>query len=225
MSLSLMCGVVCVGSALGQGPNATQNGPMSITAKATIDKITVKGRARTLTITTTEGNEFTIPLSNRVKFEVRAPGDEGFVRAGQMLMAQGVLTNDRLFTKNVEIVLLPKGKKPQPGRMEKSTREVGASVNTYDVSGPIVAAEQDPNYEKYLAVAVRTLGQGAVLMLESGFKVTVVSDDIELIKEGMEAEVEALPGPGGRPVFLRVTVDLPDAMKSADLLGPAEPAK
>ncbi len=198
-----------------QGPGKSD----TITAKGVVKSTTVKGRSRSVTVTTTEGNEFDVAITPRVKFEVRAKGDAGFVRPGQLLQAQGVLTNSRLFTNDVEVILLPKGRTAPPGSMEKSARSSGASVNSYDVSGPILAAQQDTDYPDYLAVAVKTAGKPTLLMLGQNFKVAVVSDDIELVKEGMPMELEAVPGPGGRPLFVRLTVTLPDALKSEDVLG------
>lgn len=201
-----------------QGPGQSN----SITAKGVVKSTTVKGRSRSVTVTTTEGNEFDVAVTPRMKFEVRAKGDAGFVRPGQMLQAQGVLTNGRLFSNDVEVILLPKGRTAPPGRMEKSARSSGASVNTFDVSGPIIAAQQDTDYPDYLAVALKTIGKPTVLMLGQNFKVAVVSDDMELVKEGMPVELEAVPGPGGRPLFVRLTVALPDPLKSEDVLGVQE---
>lgn len=205
----------------GQNPPQPQ-GPQVV--DATIKSVEVKGRVRKLTVTS--GTEdLTIVLTPKIQFEVVAEGDEGFIRAGQVFESQGVMTNKRLFVSDILIRTVPQGRKAPPGRYAKAPEKAGQSQNTYQIVGPIQDIQPDKDYPDYKAVLLKTVPPAGAVLLEKNFVVRVASDDIELVKEGMMVEVEGLPGPGGKFLVSRVSVQLPEPLKSEDVLGPIESAE
>ncbi|MCA8993853.1 MAG: hypothetical protein KDA69_01330 [Planctomycetaceae bacterium] len=223
LALSFACQVVLAQQQGGQPQQPQQpQGPMIQVVQATVKSVEVKGRVKKLTLVSPEGQELTVQMTPKIQLEIVASGDEGFLRPGQLLQAKGVMTNNRLFVGEVGVVLLPKGKKPTPGRMTKAPEKVGESRSTYLISGPIVAMQQDTDYPDYKAIALKTSDRSAPIMLEKNFKVVVISDDLTSVKEGTPAEVEGLPGPGGRFNVGRISIRLEESLKADDVLGPVE---
>lgn len=210
------------GQAPGNPQQAAQAPPGPVKVDATVKSVEVKGRVRKMTVTSPTGEDLEITITPKIQFEVHGVGDSGFIRPGQMFESQGVMTNKRLFVSNVNVYLLPKGRKPTPGKMVKAPRVAGQSTETYQISGPIVAVQQDSDFPEYTAIAVRTNGPGAAVLLEKNYQINVISDDIESVTEGTPVEVEGLPGPGGRFIVGRVVVKLVDPLKADELLGPLE---
>ena len=108
------------------------------------------------------------------------------------------------------------------GRMTKAPEEAGQSRNAYLVSGPIVEAAPDEDYPDHQRVALRVSGPNAPLMLEPGFKVTVVSSDTSMITPGATVELELMPLRGGRESLVGATVQLDEALSSEEVLGTGE---
>jgi hypothetical protein len=192
------------------------------TRNATVVEVKQQGRARILVVEDEAGEQQEFPLTARVTLRVTASGDSGFVTAGQYLAGTGVLSNEQLFLKNVEIRLATGRGRPQPGRITKAPEQAGQSRNAYRVAGPIVAAAADENYPDHLRVALRVTGPNAPLMLEPDFKVTVVSTDTDLIKAGAPVELEVAPLRGGRFNLVAATVKLDEPLSSETLLGADE---
>lgn len=193
-----------------QTPTETQN--------ATVVEVKAQGRARILVVEDEKGEQHEYPITTRISLRVTAPGDEGFVTEGQYLSGTGVLTNDKIFLKQVEIQLFSGRGRPQPGRIIKAPAEAGQSQNAYEVSGPIVAAAPDVDYPDHRRVELRVAGPNAPLMLEPGFTVTVVSSDPALITAGAPVELEMAPLRGGRFNLVSATVNLKEPLKSEEVL-------
>jgi hypothetical protein len=186
-----------------------------------IKAVEVKGRLRKLVVTGGDGTDYEIPLTPMIQFEVRGIGDEGFLRPGQMLYAQGTLTNKRVFVTELTVQLLPKNRKPVPGRMEKAPRMAGLSTETYRLSGPIISFETDPDYPTRQAVIIRTAGPSNPILLEPNCKISVVSDDLDQCTPGTPVELEGRTDPrNGRFQIGRVSVLIAEPLVADELLGP-----
>lgn len=189
------------------------------THNATVVEVKQQGRSHVLVVEDEMGEQQEFPLTARVGLRITATGDAGFVTEGQYLSGTGVLTNEQIFLKSVEIQLVTGRGRPQPGRITKAPEEVGQSRNAYQVAGPIVAAAPDENYPDHVRVALRVAGPNAPLMLEPDFTVTVVSTDTSLIKAGAPVELEVTPLRGGRFNLVGATVKLDEPLSSQELLG------
>lgn len=192
------------------------------TRNATVVEVKEQGRSRILVVQNEAGEQQEFPLTARVTFRVTAPGDSGFVTAGQYLAGTGVLTNEQIFLKNVEVRLVTGRGRQQPGRITKAPEQAGQSQNAYLVAGPIVAAAPDANYPDHQRVELRVAGPNAPLMLEPGFQVTVVSTDTALVTEGAAVELEVAPLRGGRFNLIAATVKLDEPLSSEELLSAEE---
>jgi hypothetical protein len=192
--------------------------PQTETQNATVVEVKAQGRARILVVEDEQGQQHEYPLTARITLRVTAPGDEGFVTEGQYLSGTGVLTNDKIFLKDVEIQLVSGRNRPRPGSIIKAPAEAGQSQNAYQVSGPIVAAAPDVDYPDHRRVELQVAGPNAPLMLEPGFKVTVVSSDSALITAGAPVELEVAPLRGGRFNVVAATVNLEEPLKSEEVL-------
>jgi len=189
------------------------------TRNATVAEVKEQGRGHILVVEDDMGEQHEFPLTARVTLRITAPGDSGFVEEGQYLAGTGVLSNEQIFLKNVEIRLVTGRGRQQPGRISKAPEQVGQSRNAYLVSGPIAAAAPDESYPDHQRVALRVTGPNAPLMLEPDFKVTVVSTDTDLITAGAPVELEVTPLRGGRFTLVAATVKLEEALSSEELLG------
>lgn len=192
-----------------------QRGPQTETLTGTVKEIQEQGRVSTLVVTTEDGTEHEFRLTPKVQFEVTAPGDEGFVRPGLFMSAQGVLTNNQLFVKSLNVYLLGKAQRPPAGRFAKAPAKVGASQNTYDISGTIVAKQESPDYPDYEMLAIKAAGRVPPIMLEKGFKVTVVGMTPEMAPPEAPIELEVTPLRGDRFNLVKATVKLSDPLDSA----------
>jgi hypothetical protein len=192
-----------------------QRGPQTQTLTGTVKEIQEQGRISTLVVTTDDGQEHEFRLTPKVQFEVTAPGDEGFVRPGVFMSAQGVLTNNQLFIKSLNVYLIGKGQRAPAGRFAKAPAKVGASENTYDISGTIVAKQENPDYPDYEVLAIKAAGRTPPVMLEKGFEVTIVGMTPEMAQPEAPVELEVTPLRGDRFNLVKATVKLSDPLDSA----------
>jgi hypothetical protein len=192
--------------------------PKPETRTGTLKEIVTKGRSKTLIITDAEGADHEFPLTPKIGFEVHGTGDEGFIAPGQVVKGTGVLTNERLIVNAVSVFLMEPGRKAPPGRIAKSARMEGASVNSYDFLGEVVGKKQDADYPEYQQLGLKIAGKVPPIMLEEGYQVTVVSPSTELAKPGMTVEYDVLPLRGGRWNLARVKVLVDEPFKSEELL-------
>lgn len=203
-----------------------QRGPQTQTLNTKLKELQQKGRSTTLVVIDDEGKELEFPLTPRTEFEITASGDEGFVRPGAFLSATGVLTNQVIFIKSLNVHLPDKGQRVPPGKVAKAARQAGQSMNAYDVSGSIVGKEESSDYPGYQVLSLRVAGQAPPIMLEKDPKVTVVSTDTELLKdkEGVPVELEVTPLRGDRWNLVKATIKLSEKMDSAKYFGDAPEA-
>lgn len=200
---------------------AQAQGTETVTRSGTLVEVSKKGRASVIKYTDDAGAEQELLITPKIQVQVEAAGDADFIRAGQFVAAQATESNDQLFTKEVSIYLFGKTRAPA-GKIQKAPPRAGQSQNAYQVTGTIVSVATDPDYPQYLRVEIKAAGPRAPLMLEEGFQVKVLSTDIELAVPGTPLELEGTELKNGRFNAAKVTVQLAEALKGADVLGSPE---
>jgi len=188
------------------------------TKTGTIVEIKEKGRGRLLVVEI-DGKQQNVPVTPKLDLEVVAAGDKGFVRPGQFLTATATMSNDKLFISSVTIHPQRRGQKPPVGKIAKAPAEEGQSMMAYDVSGLIVATQQNKDYPDHTDVALKTSGQSPPIMLEPNFAVTVSSGDPEKIPANASAEFKVAELRGGRMSILGITVRLDTPLVAAEYFG------
>ncbi len=206
-------------------PNESNATPVETGPPTTMGKVTEvaeKGKLKILKVTDDAGNAHEFILTPLVKLEIRGTGDAGFLRPGQFIATEGVVTNERLFAKSVDVFLIAKGKRPPVGKVAKAPERAGTSQNTFQVSGTIMAKEQSPDYPEYEMLAVKVGGKPPVIMLEKNYQVNVVSSDPTTIPVDAQIEMLLTPLRGGKFKLVAAQVTLTEELKSEDVLGAAE---
>jgi hypothetical protein len=213
--------VVCLpGVATAQRPE-----PKTEKKSGTVVEVQKKGRARTLVVDDSTGQRHEFVITPKVALEVTAPGDAGFVQAGQFFSARGTMSNQKVFVKELTIgIVKPRARQVAAGSFEKAPAMTGQSTESYLVSGSIVGAQPDPDYKDYLLVGLNIRGAAPPIMLEPGFTVTVSSSDPDLIVPGAPVDLDLAPLRGGKFTLVKATVRLQEPLSSETLLGTGKPA-
>jgi hypothetical protein len=208
----------------GNRPSAeAQQGPPVKTGR--ILEAETKGKLTTLKIESTEGESYEVKLTPQLEFFVVGKGDAGFVRPGVYMTARGVMTNETIFVKEVNVVLLAKGKRPPVGKVQKATVKEGESVNTFEVSGQIVEMAPSKDYPDHTAVALKVAGKPPAVWLEPGYTVTVASSDPAHAAAGADVEIGMRPLKGGKLMPVALRVHRGSDFSSAEMLGELEKAE
>jgi hypothetical protein len=199
--------------------------PKTETKSGTVVEVQKKGRARTLVVDDSTGQRHEFVITPKVVLEVTAPGDAGFVQAGQIFSARGTMSNQKVFVKELTIgVVPPRTRKVVAGKIEKAPAMTGQSTESYLVSGSIVGTQPDPDYKDYRLVGLNLRGAAPPIMLEPGFTVTVSSSDPDLIVAGAPVDLELAPLRGGKFTLVKAIVKLQEPLSSETLLGKGKPA-
>jgi len=155
----------------------------------TLKSIESAGRLTQITVADDQGQEYQVKLNSRMDFQIRGPGDAGFITPGQYMEGTGLLTNEQLFVHDVTIrPVLPGKRSTRRGGIAKLPPRPGQSKIAYMVGGEIEAVGPSPDYPEYTAVKLKGV-RGPMIMLEKNYKLTIVSEDVGLLKEGDTVEL------------------------------------
>ena len=213
LTAALVCSWIALPAAIAQ-----KQGQKTETKQGTIVEIKQSGRRQALVIEV-DGKQQTVAVTPKLNLQIKAAGDAGFLREGQYLSATAVMSNDKLFIKELTISPVKKGQRVPPGKIVKAEAEAGQSKSAYDVSGLITAMQPNADYPEHRDVVLKATGVRAPIMIEPEYSVTVSSSDPALIPADAEAELEVAPLRGGRFKVVGVTIDLPEALNSAEFFG------
>ena len=182
-------------------------------------ELETKGKATTLKVETSDGETYDLKVAPTLEFSVIGQGDAGFVKPGMYLIARGTMSEEKIFLSKATIQLVPKGKKPSPGRIVKAPAQAGASVNTYDVAGEIVSAGPPEGYDDYTVVLLKIAGRNPPVWFEPKYEVQVSSSDPAhaAVGNGLELALKPLRGGKFQPVGVRIHRDTP--FSSEEVLG------
>jgi hypothetical protein len=205
-----------------RAPMETPRTPMAPPTKTgTLREVQTKGKIATLVIDLDEGGDpLEIKLTPLINFSVATSGDAGFVAPGQIMTSTGVLTQEKVFLTDITIHLLPKAKRPATGKIQKAPDLMeGQSVNTYQVSGPILSVGPAEGYPDYTQVGVKIAGRAPLVWLEKDYKVWVNSTDSAHAPAGAKVTVTGKLLAGGRFNPTAVKVQREEPLNSAEVLG------
>lgn len=207
-----------IAACLVAGLTAPQCGLAQAQKNGTVKEVRQQGRLTQVVVLDDAGSELEINLTPKVELQIRAAGDKGFVVPGQILEGEGVLTNERIYISNVTIRYVPpKQRITHRGQIAKAPARPGRSTNAYLVSGMIEAAQPDTDYPDFTLVGLKAT-RGPLIMLEKDFKVTVLSDNPELIPDGASVSMEGMEIRGGKFNASKLVINLKSPLKSEDLL-------
>lgn len=206
-----------------EGPqnNNEKNSNKPPTVSGTISEIKTQGKLKVLVVTNDEGKTMDVPLTPRLAVDIKASGDKGFIRPGTFIGAQGELSNEAIFVKEVNVLLPRKGQKLPRGKISKASRGGGTLMNAYNIIGTIQATKPNPEYPEYTMIALNASGKSPVINLEKDYTVKVVSADFEMIKEGMNVVLTGRMN-RGRVQILKVEITRKEPFKSDEILGVRE---
>lgn len=204
------------------GVAVAQRGPQPESITGKVKEVKKKGRLKVLVVTTDDGTEMEFPVTPKVQFEVTAKGDAGFVRPGVFLTAKATLTANQLFVRNVRVLLIDKGQRTPTGKITKAQPKPGASVNSFDVSGELLARQMSPDYPDYEVLALKIPGRVPPVMLEKNFSVTVVSQNPESATPDSPVELQVTKLRGDRLNLVSATVTLAEPMKASEVFGDSD---
>ena len=216
----LFFGGACLSDATA-GAQTRQGGPELKTRTGTLVEVAQKGRVQVLKYTDDAGEAQELIVTPKIRAEVQAAGDAGFLQPGRFVAALATESNKMLFTKEVSVHLFGKGR-PPGGKIVKAPLTSGQSKNAYQVTGTINAAGPDPDYPDYHRVDVKAAGPRAPLMLEKGFTVTVKSSDLSLAPPGTPVELSGTELRNGRFNAVKVSLKLADPLNAEEVLGSSE---
>jgi len=196
-----------------------QRGPKTETLSGKVKEIQEKGRLSTLVVITDDGQELEFPLTPKVQFEVTAAGDQGFVRPGVYITAEGVLTNEQLFVKDLAVYIVGPGQRIPAGKVVKSQQQANASVNSYGISGTVQGRQSSPDYPDYEQLALKIAGRIPPIMLEKDFQVTVIARTPKLAQPDAPVELQVIPLRGDKFNLVKATVKLGEPLTAAAVFG------
>ena len=193
----------------GANAAAEQQGPPVETGR--ILEIESKGKLTTLKIESSLGETYDVKLTPQVSFFIIGDGDASFIQPGAYIEARGTKSNDPVFLQKVTVYLLPKGKRPPAGRVQKGSAADGESLNIYDVSGVITTVGPAEGYPEYTAVGLKVAGRVPPVWLEPNCQIEVASSDPAHTAVGADLEMAMKPLRGGKkmPVAIRIRRETP----------------
>ena len=189
-----------------QAPAREAEDDASPVKKGRLLELETKGRITTLKIETTDGESYEVKVTPMLDFAIVGGGDPSFVKPGMYLSARGVMSQEKIFVQNLTIHVLPKGKRPPPGRFVKGQPQPGESLSLYEVSGEIAAVGPAEDYPDYTVVVLKVPGRNPPVWLEKNFEVRVSSTDPAHASPGADVELALRPIRGGKlfPVGVRI---------------------
>ncbi len=188
---------------------------MAETRTGSLVRIDEKGRSKTLVVEV-NGEEEEYPITPKLDIAVSGTGDAEFLRPDQFLQARGTVTNDKLFIRDVTVVLVKPRQKTPPSGLKKAPMVEGESMNSWDISGAIVSSAADTDYPDYTVVEVKAGARTQPVYLEPGFTVTVKTSDPTAFEIPAGTSVDLIGTPRGQRFILSgVSIQLPEPL-SAD---------
>lgn len=201
--------------------------PNYVTVKGEVAKINEKrGRVISVEIQGEGGGDpVLVPITPRIKFAVEGKGDSGFLRERTTVSGVGTLTNNMLFVKNWTVHLGVAARR-MPAGVKKADKQIGQSVNSYFVQGPVKSRQQDKNYPEYetLSLTIPAL-KGQPVYIDKGATVTVQISDGSAIPKGAPVELYQQPGRGGRMQTIGLKVILEEPLKAEEYFAKEEEKK
>jgi len=200
--------------AWGQGARAKKaaNEPEKVAGK--IAKIERKGKTVMLAVEKSDGETLEVLLTPRLPLTITGEGDAGFLQApkAQVTSSKVVQANDRLFTNEFTVHF---GKGMNPGYQRDQN-----AADLYQVCGNCTAVDAE-------SVTLNLGSAGArKIFFEQGAppRITVSSNDPELLVEGANVEVEGTSR-GSKFTPARVTVTLAAPLVAAEVFAKSDPRK
>lgn len=192
--------------------------PSYVTVKGKVAEINEKrGRVISVEIQGEGGGDpITVPITPRIKFAVEGKGDDGFLRERTTVSGIGTLTNKMLFVKNWTVHLGVAARR-MPAGIRQADKQIGQSVNSYYLQGPVKSRQQDKNYPEYetLSLTIPAL-KGQPVYIDKGATVTVQISDGSAIPKGAPVELYQQPGKGGRMQTIGLKVILEEPLKAEE---------
>ena len=189
--------------------------PATETKSGTVVEVKEKGRSRTLVLDLGEGEQ-EFPLTAKLALEVTAPGDATALQAGRFVQAKGTLENERLYIREVTVIIPRRGQKAGAGRIQKAPAVVGESTDTYLITGAILGTQPNKDYPDHTDIGLKVSGAAPPMLLEPGYTVTVSSSDPTLIPAGAEIDLEGTELRGGKFNPTKAIVKLTEPFGSAE---------
>lgn len=187
----------------------------------TITEIKEVGR-NTVAVITNDQGQTVEALLNRTAIEIIADGDEGFVREGAYIGAEGVFTNEVIIVDSLRVQLpQQKNQKFPRGMIRKAPPRPGTSQNSYQLIGSVQALKPNPDYPEYTMLLLDAPGRNPIINLRQGYTVKVLTGNPELLQAGMEVEIEGQAN-RGKFVVTKLIVNLPEPLDSAEIYGTSE---
>lgn len=200
----MLGGLTVPGAAFAQGSKSKKSGSDTEKILGTVSSVEKKGKTAKLTVTKKDGgDDIEINILPKTAFAVVASGDVTFLRPQNMVSAEALVSNDKLFAGTFTVYV---GIKPEPKMQQDPMNE-----SCYRICGLITAADKDG------LVVDLPGGPQQVLFEQAGnVKVTVNSGDAALAAEGAPVELEGATKVGK---FLpsKITVTLAEPFKAEDV--------
>lgn len=186
----------------------------------TIVSLTTEDRLTTLVVDV-GGEQQEYRLTRQIEFEVRGPGDAGFLTQGAYIETRAIMSNNQLFPESLTVRVAGRGQRNPPGIIREVPREEASADNRYDISGTIAEVAQDPMYAQYTQLAVRS-AQDVVLMAREGLAITVSFSGHEHAVAGDPIELQVMRLRNGRINLEACRVTKTAAFDSTTILGTAD---
>ena len=220
---------VCVIPAADCLAQAKQPEQTIVTTKGTIAEVKKKGTLTTLVVLSELGGDpFDVPLLPTLPLAIEAKGDSGFLREKQFVVGTGFVSNGTLNVQKWTVHVGSNAKK-----MTASTRQLDlddskkplAGVKYYEVGAFLMSVKPDED-DPARQVAMLKAGppKGTAAFFEKNAAITVSTNDVSLIKDGLEVEYYIAGGTAKRPKLGGLKVTLGTALKSEEFFA-AEEAK
>jgi len=189
--------------------SAEQSGPPVEAGR--ILEIETKGKLTTLKIESALGETYDVKLTPQINFFITGAGDTGFIQPGAYIEGRGTKSNEPVFLQKVTVYLLPKGKRPPAGKVQKASAADGESLNIYDVSGVVNTVGPADGYPEYTAIGLKVAGRAPPVWLEPTCQIEVASADPEHTAVGADLEMAMKVLRGGKkmPVAIRIRRETP----------------
>ena len=198
-----------------------QNPGEVTTVQGKITEIKKDRRSTTFVVADDGGKTHEVKLTGLVNFEAKGVGDRGFIRPGVYIGAEGTMSNNAIFIKEVSVLIPKKGQRPPQGMVRQAEREAGKSRNSYKILGGIKATQPNPDYPDYTMLALNVRGRIPPINLEKDYQVKVVQTDPAVAAEGMNVELSGVTARGNFKIN-KVVVTPSEPFKSEEILGPIE---
>ena len=199
------------------------------TSRGTIAEVKKKGTLTTLVVLNELGGDpFEVPLLPTLPLAIEAKGDIGFLREKQFAVGTGFVSNGTLNVQKWTVHVGSNAKKMQPSSrqiMDGDDKKPLAGVKYYEVGAFLMSVKpDDDDPARQVAMLKGATPKGSPAYFEKNATITVSTNDLALIKDGLEVEYVVAGGSPKRPKIGALKVMLATPLKSAEFFA-AEEAK